>query len=353
MILKHRSQEIILSKTPNPHLLVWGSSGMGKTYFLCRKLEEESKTKRKTLVIDYTGSYTREELKKAHFELPVLEYNPFQKPLYWSVDACNEQDFASHLTDILVSSLEISGYWQRRILLECISSHLLEYGHFNFADFYRTLECLYEKKQLEEVVRDELANFERLLARFYTYREIDKFFLCLKKSNAGSEKYSVFLLQLSDFPISQRNFLTILFSEILWLETKRKTGQHCYDTLLFDEFQHVPLTPDSALSQFLREGRRFGISLLLCSQFVSTYSREELETLFQAGNVLIFRPNDHDMKFSARILDNLHPEIWLSILRNLKIGEAVLKGHYHLRNKTKILTSPVTCKIPRCIDEMR
>lgn len=346
MVLKYRKLDIILSEKPNRHLLIWGNSGTGKTYFCCRKLEEEYLNNRKTLILDYSGSYTNFELKKGCLDIPILAWNPYEKPLYWNMNVHNNQDFSNHLTDMLTTVLGITGYWQKRILLEAVSFHINKLGNFNFADFYKTLGILFAEMQMEEKAKDEITNMERLLGRFYAYRQIDKLYICSQKKDIKNMKYYIFLLQLSDFPISQRNFLTALFSEILWLETKRKTGQHCYDTLLFDEFQHLSLAPDNALSEFLREGRKYGVGLLLCTQFISTYSREEQNTLCQAGNMLIFRPNECDLKFSAQILNHQQPKIWLPILHDLPVGGAVLKGHYHLKNKINTLTSPIVCTVP-------
>lgn len=346
MVLKCRKLDIILSEKPNRHLLIWGNSGTGKTYFCCRKLEEEYLNNRKTLILDYSGSYTNSELKKGCLDIPILVWNPYENPFYWNMNVRNSQDFSNHLTDMLITVLGITGYWQKRILLETVSLHLNKHGNFNFTDFYRTLEILFTEKQMKEVLKDEITNTERLLARFYPYRQIDKLYICSQKKDIKNAKYNVFLLQLSDFPILQRNFLTALFSEMLWLETERKTGQHCYDTLLFDEFQHLSFTPDNALSKFLREGRKYGVGVLLCSQFISTCSQEEQNTLFQASNTLIFRPNECDLKFSAQILNRQQPKIWLPILQDLPIGAVILKGHYHLKNKINTLTSPIVCTVP-------
>lgn len=56
--------KIKLSETPNSHLMILGQSGMGKTFFLCRKMEEAINIGKSILIMDFSGSYTLQELKK-------------------------------------------------------------------------------------------------------------------------------------------------------------------------------------------------------------------------------------------------------------------------------------------------
>jgi hypothetical protein len=101
----------------------------------------------------------------------------------------------------------------------------------------------------------------------------------------------------------------------------------------------------SALSHFIREGRKFGVGLILSSQFVNHYTEEEQETLLQAANILIFKPTPKDLTFSAKVIDFNAPTVWKKILSKLSIGTAVLVGHYHVNNANKILTKPIICHI--------
>ena len=46
--------------------------------------------------------------------------------------------------------------------------------------------------------------------------------------------------------------------------------------------------PTDEFFEKLREGRKFGLGVWLSSQFLGNYSREEMDTLMQAGNMMIF-----------------------------------------------------------------
>ena len=118
------------------------------------------------------------------------------------------------------------------------------------------------------------------------------------------------------------------------------------DLLLLDEFQNLSLSSNGAFCSILREGRRYDIALLLSTQFISNYKKEQIESLLQAGNIFIFQPTPTDLKFSAKIINAEDSEVWIKILKNLQKGEAILKGHYILEKiSSRELTTPIICKI--------
>ncbi len=60
--------KITLADTPNGHSLILGRSGVGKTFYICRKMEEYVSKEKKILILDYSSSYTLSEL-QSHFAL--------------------------------------------------------------------------------------------------------------------------------------------------------------------------------------------------------------------------------------------------------------------------------------------
>ena len=94
----------------------------------------------------------------------------------------------------------------------------------------------------------------------------------------------------------------------------------------------------------LREGRKYGLSLIMSSQIISGYSREELEVLMQAGHFLIFKPTAKDIKASAQIVDFENQKSWQSILKGLTVGEAVLTGRYKINEREHQCSKPILIK---------
>ena len=59
MLMDKENHEIKICKTPNPHILILGKSGEGKTYFCCRKIEEEIQDGKSVLIFDYSTDLCR------------------------------------------------------------------------------------------------------------------------------------------------------------------------------------------------------------------------------------------------------------------------------------------------------
>lgn len=344
-MLKHRNFILELLSSPNRHTLLWGGSGYGKSYCCYRIIETEFGMHRKILVIDFSGSYDEHEIRKADLQIPHTIWNPYHTPFYWRTTVNSEEEFISKIVDILVIVLGITSYFQQKLLLEAMEMQVNQHHMFNFQEFFHTLEKLLAKKEFVGACADELTNLERLLNRFFPYRDVNTIYIKPGKTSDKPCLSQLCILQLSEYSENLRKFLTLVFSELIWLESKNRNGQHKFDTILFDEFQFLPINSGSALSHFLREGRKLGVGLILSSQFISTYTQEELETLLQVGNLLVFHPNDRDLKFSAKILDYEHPNLWIPLLKKLEIGQAVLKGNYSICGKNQILHNPIICKI--------
>ena len=81
MLMDKENHEIKICKTPNPHILILGKSGEGKTYFCCRKIEEEIQDGKSVLIFDYSKSYSLPELHKCKFRYSesVRIFNPLEK----------------------------------------------------------------------------------------------------------------------------------------------------------------------------------------------------------------------------------------------------------------------------------
>lgn len=84
----------------------------------------------------------------------------------------SEEEFATKLVDIFVAIMKIDSYFQRKLLLEAMQMQVDDHHLFNFKDFFYTLEKLHAKKVSNEACSDELTNLERLINRFFPYRDL-------------------------------------------------------------------------------------------------------------------------------------------------------------------------------------
>ena len=353
-MLKQCKNIITLCDKPNRHLINWGLSGQGKTYFDTSMIEEEYKNGRSIAIIDYSGSYTQAELQKSNFkyvdELMVL--NPAIAPISWNSNANDIDLFIQEAKDILVNTLDIKSYNQSSLLFQALESLESEYGKpvfsWNIPKLIKGLKSLKGIAEGESESPDVLPNIDRLLTRLMKFENLCNFDITFLPTETTQSNKRITIFQLSDLPEEHRFFLTKLLSELMWLETRRgKNSSNYYETIVFDEFQFLSINRGSALSHFIREGRKFGVGLVLSTQFISHYTEEEQETLLQAGNILIFKPTPRDLNFSAKVIDFNTPAAWKKILSKLPIGSAVLVGHYRINNNNTLLTKPIVCNITK------
>ena len=100
--------------------------------------------------------------------------------------------------------------------------------------------------------------------------------------------------------------------------------------IVLDEIQNLDHSLESPLGQLLTEGRKFGISLILATQTLSNFSKDERDRLFQASHKLFFKPADTEIKSFAQLLadaTNYQQDHWITQLSSLKRGECFSLGH--------------------------
>lgn len=187
-------------------------------------------------------------------------------------------------------------------------------------------------------------NIFHLLTRIEPYSGVSGIsFRHKKEGDKDEERAQIRIVQVSDFAELQRRFLVAFLSEMFWKEVR--CGMKKADVILLDEFQNLDIGPGSALSAMLREGRKFGLAVYLSSQFLANYDKEEMDTLMQAANKVIFRPTENDRRSIADLIDPNDRRTWEGILSKLQVGEAVLKGRYLIERNKKEIETPILCKI--------
>lgn len=341
MIKDCEENRIKLIAKPNGHVLILGQSGSGKTYYLCRKMEEAVKTGKTILLWDYSASYTDSELEKNKFQVDerVRVINPFETELIWPYRGA---DLPAAILNALTKSLNIDSYYQKKLLKEALSEKEIcnERGGFSFPKLMLSLEYFSFTKEDAESVK----NVGHLLTRVAPYEDIHEVrIIKADERNVHRAVRAVTILQLSDYPELQRRFLTSFLTELFWQEVRE--GKKRADIVLFDEFQNLSLKPGSALSAILREGRKFDLSAYLSSQFLGNYDKEAVDTLMQAGNMMLFRPVPRDLKYVADIIDPGNRQKWVKILSTLQVGQAVLKGRYSINQNRKECETPIICNV--------
>jgi len=158
----------------------------------------------------------------------------------------------------------------------------------------------------------------------------------------------VHVLQLSGFDRNTQRMITEFVLWDLWDYVTKMGSKDFPIPLVLDEIQNLDHSSDSPLDKMLREGRKYGVSLILATQTTSNFNQEQRDRLFQAGHKLFFKPAETETDRFAKILSLATPDIkqaeWRQRLTQLKKGECYSLGPV-LGEQDSFNSQPVLVKV--------
>lgn len=336
--------EIKMVGKPNGHVFMVGEPGVGKTYAGTRMLEKHVACNGIACVLDYSGSYTKEELEKNAFS--VTEQTEIRDmgagPIIWEACFKKKELFCDAIVDTLMNILKISSYYQKKWLKKAVYLQMEKREIFCIAYLEFVVEQMVEKAIAEKASKDDVDNLKRLLSRLMPYERLLRF--GMKYVEERHTEKSLVIFQLSERPLFERKFVTAFLLEMMWAETVHM-GKAPFDCIGLDECHFLELSTNSVVEVMMREGRRFGLALMFATQFIQGKDLKELNVLLLAGTLLIFRPTAKESHFWAEIIDRDKKNEWVHILRSLPIGEAVLIGKYTIGENLAELGEPIIVTI--------
>ena len=137
------------------------------------------------------------------------------------------------------------------------------------------------------------------------------------------------ILQLAGFMKNPSRLITEFSLIDLYWYYKTKGTKDNPRVIILDEIQNLDHRLESPLGQFLTEGRKYGICLILATQTISNFAKDEKSRLFQASHKLFFKPSDTETKTFAQLLADATGEsqdVWVQRLSVLKRGECYSIG---------------------------
>ena len=346
MIKDKEGHEVHLMGEANGHKLIYGNSGQGKTFFLMRELESYCEQGKTILILDYSGSFTEKEMVEKKFLYPdkVKRFNLDEEESFqWTFCADSIELCIKNVADALGEVLNCGSYYQKKLLEEAVRRTVESGNGLCISRLLRIVEEMLLERQINENAGRTVENLQHLLTRLFPYEDIDNFVIRNQEAQIDTDDVLT-ILDISCYPEGQRRFLTKFIVSLLWREAYRPKAKSRYEILALDEMQFLSVKEGSTLNSMLHEGRKKGLSLLLSTQYISHYGEDEKSALHQADTKIIFRPTPEDRRYSARVIAPMNPRIWERELEGLKKGEALLKGHYRLDNRNRILDTPLIIK---------
>ena len=342
----------------NRHMLIFGSSGQGKTYAIQCMLCEMSKFRQNSLIIDYTNGFLPNHLEDVAKEvLDTRQYVVRQEPLPINpflpqvsdnggiVLRENSNAIAKRIAGLFDSVYDIGDQQYsvlHRVIMEGVESLKSE---MNLDHMLSLIESMAEDKKYKTYAQS-------------IYNKLRPFILDqpFSSGNEGFDWDHLFLKQkplCNIFQLAGMDTYSgrIITEFILWdlyghLQSKGKKTDP--KVIVLDEVQNLDHKEGSPLSKYLREGRKFGLSLILATQTMSGMKKDERDRMFQAEHKLFFKPADTELKAFADIAalaTRQKVDDWIRKLSSLSKGECYSIGKALFHNGEKLVSKALKINI--------
>ncbi len=332
------------SGTPNPHMLILGSSGSGKTYAIQCLVGELARVGVPSILFDYGQGFALDSVEPEFKDMasPVeidvgrdgISINPLQ---LFKSDVHGPVNVAQRIADTFLSVYPKMGIQQHAILREAVLEVMQAAGFDprNNDTWNREAPPFTNlRRRLEAIANDNQDNRRRHAASVSSH--ISTIFVFNTFNNEGTQ------LNWKDL-IDQRKQCTVLKLKglektlekgitefLLWnlygyIESLGPANGKLRCFAVLDEAHRISFDEGAAAGKFLREARKFGLGLMLASQEVLDFSPVALSNtntkiVFQMQNIASATINSlfgTDFRGGQRIKKVIH---------NLKRGESVLNG---------------------------
>nr|WP_257022568.1 type IV secretion system DNA-binding domain-containing protein [Pigmentiphaga litoralis] len=335
----------------NRHLLIFGGSGSGKTYAIQCLLLEMIKQRQHAAIIDYTDGFLPSKLDqtfvdRAQPQTHVLVQKPFPINPFQRLEReepgighLQEQshNVASRVADVFASVYTI-GEVQRAALARHIEQGLSANIQFGLEDLLGALES----------DSSAPATLSVKIAEFVKQRPFSL--------DEGSGWKQIFrgelpahILQLVNISKDMQRLITEFALWDFFAYASRNGSKDSPLPVVLDEVQNLDHRSDRAIDKLLREGRKFGVSMILATQTISQFDKEQRSRLFQCTEKLFFKPVDTELKEFAQILAELSTsrsrDEWITELSKLAKGECWAIGPHRIIDGKPMRREPVKVKI--------
>jgi hypothetical protein len=291
---------------PNPHVLIVGESGQGKTYAVSCLVAELAQIGIPSIIFDYGQGFSLRHApepfqQRAHaleFELSRdgLALNPLD---ILPGDLHGPATVAQRVADTLLRVYPRLGLQQhsviRRAVLDVMSEHgITQHDRDSwklkpppFKNIERKLNDYASGSHVSNRrIAASAASHVSALFAFDTFRSSGRL---LKWSDLLDDRQRVWVLQIGGLEPSVEQAVTefLLWSFIRFIEVQGPARLQCF--VVLDEAHRLSFAPGSPVERILREGRKFGLGAILASQQPEDFSsiafaNTATKIVFQVGD---------------------------------------------------------------------
>ena len=327
----------------NRHFLIFGNSGMGKTYAIQAILCELGRLGQNSLIVDYTNGFTPNQLQETTNTVLAprqsivknnkLPLNPFVKQkidIGGVIIENSDIDVAKRVSAIFDSVYNL-GDQQISVLIDAIRDCVQLYG--DETAFDKVLEII--QGYTDDKIHPK-SSVTTLASKLKPFIQEDAF--TSQGAIGWEELFSNMMERCSVFQMAGVDKTTsrILTEFVLWDLYAFACSNGTEDkpkVIVLDEVQNLDQKLESPLGKILTEGRKFGLGVMAATQTLSNLNKDEQARLFQAGQKLFFRPADTEVDQYVNLVMQASPggygtskEEWKKKLTSLQKGECLAIG---------------------------
>jgi DNA phosphorothioation-dependent restriction protein DptH len=292
--------------TANPHMLILGESGFGKTYAICCLLTELAQSKIPSIVFDYgqgftSGAFPRHfieyakpiEIRASHDGVAI---NPLQ---LFPSDSHGPINVAQRVADTFQRVYAQIGVQQHTLLRQAVLDVLIDEGIIpeNRASWDRSpppFAALQHKlhnyaENSSHPQRRIASSVASHISTIFVFNTFQDHGLSLDWQDMLDNRGHVFVIQLKGLEHSLERAVTefLLWNFIGFVESVGPGPVRCF--VVLDEAHKLACVPGSPTEKLLREGRKFGLGLILASQQPEDFSKVAFantatKMVFQVGD---------------------------------------------------------------------
>ena len=336
---------VFISKDMNKHISVTGMSGAGKTVWLTF-LETWLASKGATvIVLDCTDAHNismmsspwKTELEKNSNIIDVKQDGiPFS---LWPEHLSGEDPNGDLLTvvDIIANNAKLSPMQHAKLF------RILEKADCrNRSDTDDELGSLLSvvEAYAENCPADEKREIHRICDKIYI----------LTKSVKVKPRQVITPGKINILKVNYWNHTGLVVSnlilDLLWKDIRSRsenTSQEIF--LVLDEYQNMDLKNNAPLPNIIREGRKYGFHVVLSTQTLSCFTKEQKQVIHQAATKIYFRQTKKDAYDITRGLSEKDRQVKVNTLTSLKVGQYCAEGTFAINGKK--IQSMVTLSAPR------
>lgn len=326
------------SELSNRHLLIFGRSGSGKTYAIQAILCELALQGQNSVIVDYTDGFESAHLEQETLEIlkpeqhfvyqHPLPINPFRRQLSFIGDEqLPEKAFntAQRVMSVFASVYNL-GDQQKSLLYECIKEGIESYeSGMNLEQLVKILDQYVSDGQRKDTAVSLLSKIKPFVDGQPFGNEDQESWLKFYQD----QEHSAHIVQLKSCG-KEFSYLVTEFTliDLYWFARAAGDVRHP-KVVVLDEIQNLDHSQESPIANFLTEGRKFGLSMILATQTLRNLKEDARHRLFQASHKLFFRPAETEVNEYAKILEGAvgeSAEIWKKRLSSLGKGECYTLG---------------------------